>query len=40
MLDFSDDDRADPDEFNAILWAALKPGVPLPPPVHGLRPGQ
>ena len=39
MLDFSDDDRADPDEFNAILWAALKPGEPLPPPVHGLRPG-
>src|SRR5262249_51205853 len=27
-LDFSDYDRADPDELNRILWAALKPGKP------------
>jgi hypothetical protein len=36
-LDFSDVDRADPDELNAILWAAIKPGVPMPAPVHGAR---
>jgi YVTN family beta-propeller protein len=36
-LDFSDIDRADPDELNEILWAALKPGVPMPAPVHGAR---
>ena len=24
-------DRADPDALNAILWHALKPGVPCPP---------
>ena len=36
-LDFSDVDRADPDELNEILWAALKPGEPLPAPVHGAR---
>jgi YVTN family beta-propeller protein len=36
-LDFSDIDRADPDELNRILWAALKPGTPMPPPVHGAR---
>jgi YVTN family beta-propeller protein len=34
-LDFSDVDRADPDELNQILWAALKPGAPMPAPVHG-----
>jgi YVTN family beta-propeller protein len=34
-LDFSDIDRADPDELNAILWEALKPGIPVPAPVHG-----
>jgi len=33
-LDFSDIDRADPTEFNAILWEAIKPGQPMPPPVH------
>lgn len=33
-LDFSDYDRADPDELNRILWAALKPGVPMPAPVR------
>jgi hypothetical protein len=31
-LDFSQYDRADPDELNRILWAALKPGIPMPPP--------
>ena len=36
-LDFSDVDRADPDELNEILWAALKPGIPVPAPVHGAR---
>jgi YVTN family beta-propeller protein len=36
-LDFSDYDRADPDELNHILWAALKPGQPMPAPVHGAR---
>jgi YVTN family beta-propeller protein len=35
-LDFSDIDKADPDELNAILWAALKPGEPMPAPVHSL----
>ena len=33
-LDFSDYDRADPDELNRILWAALKPGLPMPAPVR------
>jgi len=36
-LDFSDYDRADPDELNRILWAALKPGEPMPAPVRSLR---
>ena len=36
-LDFSDIDRADPDELNEILWTAMKPGVPMPAPVHGAR---
>ena len=36
-LDFSDYDRADPDKLNAILWAALKPGEPMPPPVRSAR---
>jgi YVTN family beta-propeller protein len=31
-LDFSDYDRTDPDELNRILWAALKPGEPMPAP--------
>ena len=31
-LDFSDYDRADPDELNRILWAALKPGETMPAP--------
>jgi hypothetical protein len=34
QLDFSDYDRANPDELNRILWTALKPGVPLPAPVR------
>jgi YVTN family beta-propeller protein len=33
-LDFDDYDRADPDEFNRILWQALKPGIPIPAPVR------
>jgi YVTN family beta-propeller protein len=37
QLDFSDYDRADPDELNRILWAALKPGQPMPAPVRSLR---
>jgi len=32
-LDFSDYDRADFDELNEILWAALK-GTPMPAPVR------
>jgi YVTN family beta-propeller protein len=35
QLDFSGPDRADPQKLNAILWAALKPGVPMPAPVTG-----
>jgi len=38
-LDFSDVDRADPDELNRILWQAYKGNEPMPAPVHGLRPG-
>jgi YVTN family beta-propeller protein len=33
-LDFSDVDRADPDALNRILWNALRPGQPMPAPVH------
>jgi len=33
-LDFSDYDRADPDELNRILWAAVRPGTPMPAPVR------
>jgi hypothetical protein len=33
-LDFSDYDRADPDELNLILWNALRPGEPMPAPVR------
>jgi hypothetical protein len=36
-LDFSDYDRADPDELNRILWTALKPGETMPAPVRSLR---
>ena len=36
-LDFSGPDRADPDALNAILWHALKPGVPVPAPVRSGR---
>jgi YVTN family beta-propeller protein len=36
-LDFSDIDRADPAEFNAILWKWCKPGKPMPPSVHGMQ---
>ena len=36
-LDFSGPDRADPDALNAILWQALRPGVPQPAPVRSAR---
>jgi YVTN family beta-propeller protein len=36
-LDFSDYDRADPDELNRILWAALKPGETMPAPKRSAR---
>jgi hypothetical protein len=36
-LDFSDFDRADPDELNRILWEALKPGQEMPAPVRSAR---
>jgi YVTN family beta-propeller protein len=36
-LDFSDYDRADPDELNRILWAAIRPGEPMPAPVRSAR---
>ncbi len=36
-LDLSAPDRADPDALNAVLWQALKPGVPLPAPVRSAR---
>jgi len=36
QLDFSDLDRADPARLNAILWHALRPGEPVPRPVHSL----
>ena len=36
-LDFSAYDRADPDELNRILWAALRPGEPMPAPVRSAR---
>jgi YVTN family beta-propeller protein len=36
-LDFSDYDRADPDDLNRILWEALKPGTEMPAPVRSAR---
>jgi len=36
-LDFSDFDKADPDELNRILWEALKPGTEMPAPVRSAR---
>jgi YVTN family beta-propeller protein len=36
-LDFSNVDRADPQKLNEILWAALKPGVPMPAPVRAAQ---
>ena len=36
-LDFSDFDRADPDELNRILWMALKPGQEAPAPVRSAQ---
>jgi len=34
QLDLSAVDRADPAKLNAILWNAVRPGVPVPAPVH------
>jgi YVTN family beta-propeller protein len=39
-LDFSDYDRADPDELNRILWAALRPGETMPAPVRSALVGR
>ncbi len=36
-MDFSDFDRADPDELNRVLWEALKPGKEMPAPVRSAR---
>jgi hypothetical protein len=36
-LDFSDFDRADPDELNRILWDAYRPGKEMPAPVRSAR---
>lgn len=36
-LDLSAPDRANPDTLNAILWHALRPGLPLPAPVRSAR---
>jgi hypothetical protein len=36
-LDWSDIDRADPDELNRILWESHKPGQPMPAPVRSLQ---
>lgn len=36
-MDFSDYDRADPDELNRVLWEALKPGQRMPAPVRSAR---
>jgi hypothetical protein len=36
-MDFSDYDRADPDELNRVLWEALKPGKTMPAPVRSAR---
>jgi len=34
-MDFSQEDRIDDDELNAILWATIKgPNVPVPAPVR------
>ena len=36
-LDFSEYDRADPDELNRILWTAIRPGEKMPAPVRSAR---
>src|SRR5207245_1102611 len=33
-MNFKEYDRAPEDELNRILWAAAKPGVPYPAPIH------
>ena len=35
-LDFSAADRADPEKSNALLWAAFRPGLPMPAPVRSI----
>ncbi len=37
-MDFSDVDRIDDDEMNAILWRAIKGDVPMPAPVRSAFP--
>jgi len=37
-MDFSDVDRMDDDELNAILWRAIKGDVPMPAPVRSAFP--
>ncbi len=34
-MNFSEYDEAPEDALNRVLWAAAKPGVPYPPPIHG-----
>ncbi len=34
-MNFSAFDAAPEDALNRVLWAAAKPGVPYPPPIHG-----
>jgi hypothetical protein len=38
-LDFSSVDRADPSALSAILWASLRPGVPMAVPVRSAASG-
>ncbi|MEI9973267.1 MAG: alkaline phosphatase family protein [Ignavibacteriota bacterium] len=39
-MDFSDYDRADPDQLNRILWEAIRPGETMPAPVRSARVGR
>jgi DNA-binding beta-propeller fold protein YncE len=36
LMDFSKEDRADPQQLNAILWRVTKGDVPMPAPKHTL----
>lgn len=38
LMDFSKEDRADPQKLNLILWRVTKGNVPMPPPKHTLVP--